>query len=159
MSSYVIFYCLKIIHWSSWKIVNKYFLLPVLCLWDKVKQLKYLVLMQNYTSRFTLLQKFPDCVFSFILLHNSWSSNMGALLSFHFFLLVDLSHIDSFFLACNTEFCTEQGTWTHTTWRLLVSDAGMTMHILAFFSWPHQKKRWCSKKVLRGRKIPAKVEH
>lgn len=69
---------------SSWKIMDKYFLLPVLCLWDKVRQLKYLVLMQNYTSRFTLLQKFPDCVFSFILLHKSWSSNMGALLSFSF---------------------------------------------------------------------------
>jgi len=29
------------------KIINKYVLLPVRCLWDKVKQLKYSVFMQN----------------------------------------------------------------------------------------------------------------
>lgn len=29
------------------KIIYKYFLLPVQCLWDKVKQLKYSVFMQN----------------------------------------------------------------------------------------------------------------
>lgn len=47
VSSYVIFYCLKILHWGFWKITDKYFLLPVLCFWDKVKQLKYLLFMQN----------------------------------------------------------------------------------------------------------------